>query len=61
MNILVHNNIVLLRDVFHIVLVIGPPLYDQICQYNITTFIGPIRQKPVQYGYFPYWPDSSQS
>ena len=25
------------------------------------TFIGPIRQKPVQYGYFPYWPNSSQS
>ena len=24
-------------------------------------FIGPIRQKPVQYGYFPYWLDSSQS
>ena len=23
-------------------------------------FIGPIRQKAVQYGYFPYWPDSSQ-
>ena len=21
----------------------------------------PIREKPVQYGYFPYWPNSSQS
>jgi hypothetical protein len=34
---------------------------NQICQYNIKTFIGPIRQKTVQYGYFPYWLDSSQS
>jgi hypothetical protein len=33
------------------------PLYDQIYQCNIKTFIGPIREKPVQYGYVPYWPD----
>jgi hypothetical protein len=61
------NTIVLLRDVFHIGLVIGPRSAvlawgaAQICQYNIKTFIGPIRQKSVQYGYFSYWPNSSQS
>ena len=38
------------------ILLINFDLYDQICQYNIKTFIGPIRQKPVQYGYFPYCP-----
>jgi riboflavin transporter FmnP len=26
--------------------------FDQICQYNIKTFIGRIRQIPVQYGQF---------
>ena len=25
---------------------------DQICQYNIKAFIGPIREKPVQYDIF---------
>jgi hypothetical protein len=35
----------------------GPmKVYDQICQYNTKTFIGPKRQKPVQYEYFPYCP-----
>jgi hypothetical protein len=28
---------------------------------NKKAFIVSIRQKSVQYGYFPYWPDSSQS
>jgi hypothetical protein len=29
---------------------------NQICQYNIETFIGPIRQKPVQYDIFRIGP-----
>ena len=44
-----------------IVLLINFDLLAFICQYNIKTFIGPIRQKPVKYGYLPYWPNSSQS
>jgi hypothetical protein len=46
-------------------LLISFNLYDQICQYNTKTFIEPIRQKPVQYGYFQllargllYWPEA---
>jgi hypothetical protein len=49
-----HDNVLIFFNVdikYYELTLIYSPLYDQICQYNIKTFIGPIRQKPVEYGY----------